>query len=411
MTRILILGASGYVGGHLAPRLAAEGFEVRAAARRVDALNARGWDGVECVRADALDPASLRDVLSDIDVAYYLVHSMASGGNFSDLDRRAAANFRDAAANAGVKRTIYLGGIQPSDGASPHLASRMETGEVLRSGPVPVTELRAGIVVGPGSAAFEVIRDLVYHLPVMLAPRWVSSRSQPIGLDDLLDYLVGLLRLDDDGASHVYDAVGPETLSYGDLLRQFGEVVGRTVRIVPLPVLTPRLSSYWLDLVTAVPASIARPLIDGLKHDLISERPYELQELIPIRQQTYREAVKQAMDQEESADLTIRWTEGGFRYRRQRHDVSWYDKSVRVTVRSERPAEEVWRDISSIGADRGWYFATWIWKLRGLIDRAIGGVGMRRGRRHPTDCGLTIRSTSGASQRSSRAAASRSWRR
>ena len=385
MTRILILGASGYVGGHLAPRLAAEGFEVRAAARRVDALNARGWDGVECVRADALDPASLRDVLSDIDVAYYLVHSMASGGNFSDLDRRAAANFRDAAANAGVKRTIYLGGIQPSDGASPHLASRMETGEVLRSGPVPVTELRAGIVVGPGSAAFEVIRDLVYHLPVMLAPRWVSSRSQPIGLDDLLDYLVGLLRLDDDGASHVYDAVGPETLSYGDLLRQFGEVVGRTVRIVPLPVLTPRLSSYWLDLVTAVPASIARPLIDGLKHDLISERPYELQELIPIRQQTYREAVEQAMDQEESADLTIRWTEGGFRYRRQRHDVSWYDKSVRVTVRSERPAEEVWRDISSIGADRGWYFATWIWKLRGLIDRAIGGVGMRRGRRHPTD--------------------------
>ena len=263
----------------------------------------------------------------------------------------------------------------------------METGEVLRSGPVPVTELRAGIVVGPGSAAFEVIRDLVYHLPVMLAPRWVSSRSQPIGLDDLLDYLVGLLRLDDDGASHVYDAVGPETLSYGDLLRQFGEVVGRTVRIVPLPVLTPRLSSYWLDLVTAVPASIARPLIDGLKHDLISERPYELQELIPIRQQTYREAVEQAMDQEESADLTIRWTEGGFRYRRQRHDVSWYDKSVRVSVRSERPAEEVWRDISSIGADRGWYFATWIWKLRGLIDRAIGGVGMRRGRRHPTDCG------------------------
>ena len=272
MTRILILGASGYVGGHLAPRLAAEGFEVRAAARRIDALRARGWDGVECVPADALDPASLRDVLSDVDVAYYLVHSMASGGNFSDLDRRAAANFRDAAAAAGLKRIIYLGGIQPSSEASLHLASRLETGKVLRSGPVPVTELRAGIVVGPGSAAFEVIRDLVYHLPLMLAPRWVRSRSQPIALHDLLDYLVGLLRLEDDGASHVYDAVGPQTLSYGDLLRQFGEVVDRTVRIVPLPVLTPRLSSYWLDLVTAVPASIARPLIDGLKHDLISER-------------------------------------------------------------------------------------------------------------------------------------------
>ena len=385
MTRILILGASGYVGGHLAPRLASEGYEVRAAARRIEALRARGWGNIDCVHADALDPDSLRHVLDGVDLAYYLVHSMASGGNFSELDRRAAANLRDAAAAERLKRIIYLGGIQPTDGASPHLASRMETGEVLRAGPVPVTELRAGIVVGPGSAAFEVIRDLVYHLPLMLAPRWVSSRSQPIGLEDLLDYLVGLLRLEDDGEHHVYDAVGPETLSYGDLLRQFGQVVGRTVRIVPLPVLTPRLSSYWLDLVTAVPASIARPLIDGLKHDLISERANELQELIPIRQRSYRDAVRQAMAEEESAELTIRWTEGGFRYRRQRHDVSWYDKSVRVSVPSDRPAEEVWRDISSIGADRGWYVATWIWKLRGLIDRAIGGVGMRRGRRHPTD--------------------------
>jgi len=385
MPRILIMGASGYVGGHLAPRLASEGFQVRAAARRIDALRARGWDAVECVHADALDPASLRDVLNGIDIVYYLVHSMASGGSFSDLDRQAAANVRHAATQAGVTRIIYLGGLQPIDGASPHLASRRETGEVLRSGTVPVTELRAGIVVGPGSAAFEVIRDLVYHLPVMLAPRWVSSRSQPIALDDLLDYLVGLLRLEDDGASHIYDAVGPETLSYGDLLRQFGEVVDRSVRIVPLPVLTPRLSSYWLDLVTSVPASIARPLIDGLKHDLISQRPRELQELIPISQRSYREAVEQALQQEEAAELTIRWTEGGFRYRRQRHDVSWYDKSVHVSVQSEHSAEEVWRDISSIGGDRGWYFATWIWKLRGLIDRAIGGVGMRRGRRHPTE--------------------------
>ena len=385
MQRILVLGASGYVGGHLAPRLAAEGFEVRAAARRIEALRARRWDGIECVGADALDPASLSVALDGVDVAYYLVHSMASGKNFSDLDRRAAANFRDAASEAGVSRIIYLGGVQPSNGASPHLKSRLETGEVLRSGSAPVTELRAGIVVGPGSAAFEVIRDLVYHLPVMLAPRWVSSRSQPIGLDDLLDYLVGLLRLEDDGASHVYDATGPELLSYAELLRQFGDVVGRRVRILSLPVLTPRLSSYWLDLVTAVPASIARPLIDGLKHDLISERPQDLQRLIPIRQRSYREAVQQAMEQEEAAELTVRWTEGGFRYRRLRHDVSWFDKSVRVSVRSERAAKDVWDDISSIGADRGWYYATWIWKLRGIIDRAIGGVGMRRGRRHPSE--------------------------
>ncbi|MCY4619853.1 MAG: DUF2867 domain-containing protein [Chloroflexi bacterium] len=385
MTRILILGASGYVGGHLAPRLASEGFAVRAAARRIDALRARGWEGVETVRADALDPDSMREVLEGVDIAYYLVHSMASAGDFTELDRRAATNFRDAAAEAGLKRIVYLGGIQPSSGASVHLASRLETGDILRSGSTPVTELRAGIVVGPGSAAFEVIRDLVYHLPLMLAPRWVGSRSQPIALDDLLDYLVGLLQIDGDEASHVYDAVGPETLSYGDLLRQFGEVVGRKVRIVPLPVLTPRLSSYWLDFVTAVPARIARPLIDGLKHDLISERPDELRELIPIKQRSYAEAVRHALEEERSASLTVRWTEGGFRYRRQRHDVSWYDKSVRVALPTGRSATEVWGDISSIGGERGWYFATWLWKVRGAIDRLLGGVGMRRGRRHPTE--------------------------
>ncbi|MDE2966933.1 MAG: DUF2867 domain-containing protein [Chloroflexota bacterium] len=385
MTRVLILGASGYVGGHLAPRLASEGFEVRAAARRIDALHARGWQGIECVRADALDPESLREALDGVDITYYLVHSMASGRDFSELDRLAAANFRDAAAESRLNRIIYLGGVQPTNGASPHLASRLETGEVLRRGQTPVTELRAGIVVGPGSAAFEVIRDLVYHLPLMLAPRWVGSRSQPIALDDLLDYLVGLLRLEDDRKSQVYDARGPETLTYADLLRQFGEVVGRRVRIVPLPVLTPRLSSYWLDLVTAVPANVARPLIDGLKHDLISDGPDELLGLIPIQQRTYVDAVNDALAAEESSELTVRWTEGGFRYRRQRHDVSWYDKSVRVTVASSRSQEQVWRDISSIGAERGWYYATWIWKLRGLIDRAVGGVGMRRGRRHPTE--------------------------
>ncbi len=385
MTRILILGASGYVGGHLAPRLAAEGFEVRAAARRIDALRARGWEGVECVGADALDPESLREALDDVDIAYYLVHSMASGGNFSEIDRQAATNFRDAAKASGLKRIVYLGGLQPSNGASPHLASRLETGEILRNGPTPVTELRAGIVVGPGSAAFEVIRDLVYHLPLMLAPRWVSSRSQPIALDDLLDYLIELLKLPEDQESHVYDAVGPETLSYGDLLRQFGDVVDRKVRIVPLPVLTPRLSSYWLDLVTAVPARVARPLIDGLKHDLISDHPEELVDLIPIHRHSYAEAVRDALAAEEASAVTIRWTEGGFRYRGQRHDVSWFDKSVRVSVPTDRPVKEVWYDISSIGGERGWYFATWLWKIRGAVDRMLGGVGMRRGRRHPTE--------------------------
>ena len=366
-------------------RLVGEGHWVRAGARRVEMLEARGWDGVECVRVDALDAELLRAALDGVEVAFYLVHSMASGAAFAEMDRRAASNFRDAAGAAGVQRIIYLGGLQPAQAASAHLASRLETGEVLRSGPTPVTELRAGIVVGAGSAAFEVIRDLVYHLPLMLTPRWVRSRSQPIALDDLLDYLLGLLRLAEDGAPHIWDAVGPETLTYGNLLRQFGEVVGRRVRIVPLPVLSPRLSSYWLDLVTAVPASVARPLIDGLKHDLVSERSDELGELIPLRRRTYAEAGREALAAEESAGVTARWTEGGFRYRRERHDVSWYDKSVQVTAASGRSAEDVWADISAIGGERGWYVANWLWQIRGAIDRLLGGVGMRRGRRHPTE--------------------------
>ena len=385
MARILILGASGYIGAHLAPLLAQHGHHVRAAARRVESLKARDWAEVEICRADALDRESLDAALRDVDVAYYLVHSMAAGAGFADLDRRAAATFGDAAAAAGVRRIVYLGGIQPQDGASSHLASRLETGEVLRQGPTPVTELRAGIVVGPGSAAFEVIRDLVYHLPIMVAPRWVRSRSQPIALDDLLALLTGLLDLPDDGESHIYDAVGPETLSYGELMRQFGEVAGRPVRIIPLPVLTPRLSSYWLDLVTAVPARVARPLIDGLKHDLISDQPSTLHELVAAPRLTYREAARRALEAEAADALPIRWTEGAFQYRRQRHDVSWYDKSATVETPTTASSEDIWRQISAIGGGRGWYYWTGLWKLRGAVDRALGGVGMRRGRRHPTD--------------------------
>lgn len=383
MTRILVVGASGYIGSHLAPLLAARGHRVRAAARRLDVLEARGWRGVELCAADVFDRESLAAALEDVDTAYYLVHSMAAGKDFGALDRRAADNFREAAERAGVGRIVYLGGLQPQGGASPHLALRRETGERLRAGAVPVTELRAGIIVGPGSAAFEVIRDLVYHLPVMVAPRWIRSRSQPIALDDLLHYLVELA--DRPVPAGTYDAVGPETLSYAELLSGFAEVVERPLRIVSLPVLTPRLSSYWLNLVTAVPAGVARPLIDGLKHDLISDQPDALAALIPCARQSYREAVRSALAAEERDDLPIRWTEGAFRYRQQRHDIAFYDKSVRSEARSEADAEAVWRQISALGGRNGWYYADALWRLRGAVDRALGGVGMRRGRRHPTE--------------------------
>ena len=380
MGRALILGASGYIGTHLVPKLLAAGWSVRAGARRLDALEARGWEGVELLAADVLEAGTLAAAMEGVDVVYYLVHSMASGADFAELDRRAARNAGEAAADAGVGRIVYLGGMPPAaDGAepSPHLASRLETGEVLRGGAVPVTELRAGIIVGAGSAAFEVIRDLVYHLPLMVAPRWVSSRSQPIALDDLLEYLARAPEL----PAGTYDAAGPETLSYADLMRRFAEIAGRRVRVITAPVLTPRLSSYWLDLVTAVPSSVARPLIDGLAHDITSRNAEALRALAPIRLHTYEEAVRAALAEEAAGGPAARWTEGAFAYRKRRHEVGYYSRSVRREAACDAPAEAVWREIAAIGGEQGWYYWTNLWRARGMIDRLFGGAGMRRGRR------------------------------
>ena len=384
VARVLVLGASGYVGSHLIPRLVERGHEVRAAGRRPETLAARGWEGVETVGADALDPGSLSQAFEGIEVIYYLIHSMASGKDFPELDRRAATHVRDAAATAGAARIIYLGGLQPTEAASLHLDSRRETGEVLRSGAVPVTEIRAGIVVGSGSAAFEVIRDLVYHLPVMVTPRWVDSRTQPIALDDLIEYLV-LLPETAASAGRIYDIGGPEALRYRDMLTGFARVIGKRLLIVPVPVLTPRLSSYWLNLVTAVPTSVARPLIDGLRHDLVIDPGADLARSIPLPLRTYEEAVRVALEAEHDTEVPARWTEGSFAMRDYRSDISYYSRGERVERVCEAEPDRVWEVVSSIGGKNGWYYANPLWNLRGILDRMVGGVGRRRGRRHPTE--------------------------
>jgi uncharacterized protein YbjT (DUF2867 family)/uncharacterized protein YndB with AHSA1/START domain len=378
---VLVFGASGYVGGHLVPRLLAAGRRVRAVARDAESLARPGWEEVERVAADALQPATLDPALTGVDTAYYLVHSMAAGKNFARLDLQCAENFAAAAARSGVRRIVYLGGLIPTDARSQHLLSRKETGDRLRAGPVPVTEIRAGIIVGPGSAAFEVIRDLVNALPGMVTPRWVRARTPPIALDNLLEYLVRIPE-HPESAGQIYDAAGPETLSYEELIRGFGELVGRKPRILPVPVLTPTLSSYWLGLVTTVPTPVARALIGGLSHDILAN-PEPLQRLVPQRLLGYREAVTAALEAERRNAVAARWTEGALMYRNYRQDYAFYAKRATGSALAEASPEAVWRVISAIGGRNRYYALDFLWTLRELADWFVGGPGLSRGRRDP----------------------------
>jgi uncharacterized protein YbjT (DUF2867 family) len=383
---VLVFGASGYVGSHLVPALVAAGRRVRAAARQRGVLEARGWTGVELVEADALDPASLDAALRGVHTAYYLVHSMAAGRDFAAVDREAAAKFAAAAARQHVVRIVYLGGLVPPHARSEHLLSRAETGDVLRADAVPVTEIRAGIIVGAGSAAYEVMRDLVYHLPVMVTPRWVQSTSSPIAIDNLVAYLIRIADLP-EARGGIFDAGGPEVLSYEAMMRTFGEVVGRRPRMVRVPLLSPRLSSYWLGLVTTVPARIARALIGGLRYD-IPAHDAALRALVPQKLLTFREAVEAALAAERGHGVTARWTEGAFAFRGYRHDHAFYAKKASGSAVAKAPAAAVWRVLTTLGGDTGYFACDLLWTLRAWMDWAAGGPGLSRGRRHPTDLRL-----------------------
>ena len=378
--RVAVLGASGYVGTHLVPFLVQRGAAVRAIGRGSEVLAARQWVGVDIVAADALQSASLMPALAGVETLYYLVHSMAAGARFRQLDRMAAVHVARAARQAGVKRIVYLGGLVPPGGDSEHLASRRETGEILAAGGVPTVEIRAGIIVGAGSAAYEVIRDLVYHLPWMVTPRWVQSRSAPIALDNLLYYLAAAPHL----PAGVYDAGGPELLSYEQMMCRFGAVVGRKPRILRVPVLTPSLSSYWLGLVTSAPANIARALIGGMKHD-IPANDSALRAWVPQRLLSFSEAVERALAAERAEKVMGRWTEGAFPYRAFRHDYAYYAKRASGEAEATSDPAAVWRVVCSLGGDRGYYYMGFLWWLREALDWLVGGPGFVRGRRHPTE--------------------------
>ena len=381
----LVFGASGYIGSHLVPRLLAESIDVRATSRNRASLESRGWEAAELAEADALVPESLDAALAGVDTAYYLVHSMGAGKDFGRLDLEAAANFAAAAERAGVKRIVYLGGLVPEDAESEHIVSRRDTGDVLRRGAVPVIELRAGIIVGPGSAAFEVMRDLVYHLPVMITPRWVQAKSPPIALDNLLMYLVRLPQIP-EAEGRVFDAGGPETLSYQEMMRILAEEGGkRPPIIIPVPVLSPKLSSYWLRLITAVPTNIARALIEGLKHDFTADDA-ALRRLVPQHLLGFREAVAAVFAAERASEPVVaRWVEGAFAVRKQRIDYAYYAKRASASHETTASPAAVWSVLSRIGGEHGWFYANGLWQLRETLDWLAGGPGRQHGRRHPTE--------------------------
>jgi len=379
-THILVTGASGYIGGRLVPALLEAGYKVRVMARTPAKLKKKGWRNVEIVQGDALDTASLSEALRGIDVAYYLIHSMTSfGADFAEKDLTCAHNFSMLAEQAGVKRIIYLGGLGHKDThLSLHLKSRHDVGDALRETGVAITELQAAVVVGSGSASFEIIRDLSRQLPVMLCPRWVYSKCEPIAIRQLLAYLVGCLE-EERTRGEILQVGGGEVLTYADILRQCAEVMGKKIRIIPVPVLTPRLSSYWLNLVTSVPFSLAKPLVEGLRSDVVCTE-YRIRDWISVPALSYKESVKLALEKDRKREFESRWSDATSSDANKPIDenhVSYLDeRSIYINVKKKK----VFALIERLGGREGWLHADWLWRLRAQMDWIIGGVGLRRGR-------------------------------
>ncbi len=383
---ILLTGATGYVGGRLLRVLHEKGHHVRALVRRPEYFHpAPAWQ-IEPVKGDVLSRPDLIRAMEGVEAAYYLVHSMGAQGDFVELDREGAKNFGEAARASGVRRIVYLGGLGAGSSLSPHLQSRQEVGDILRASGVPVVELRASIVIGSGSLSFEMIRALVERLPIMITPRWVGVKAQPIAITDLLEYLTESLDVPAVGG-RIIEIGGTDQVSYGDLMQEYARQRGLRRVMVPVPVLTPRLSSLWLGLVTPLYARTGRKLVESLRHSTVVHDPSAAQ-MFRVRPRGVRQAIADALRSEDREYAETRWsdsvsasgvstTSGTLRVGNRLLDS-------RVAVVHATPAS-CFRPIQSIGGTVGWYFADWLWILRGFLDLLVGGVGIRRGRRHPRD--------------------------
>lgn len=391
---MLVAGATGYIGRRLVGELVAEGHEVRCVARTPGKLDGEPWrDAVEVVRGDVLDPESTAAACRDVDAVYYLVHSIGADDDWEERDRRAASNVRDAAAAAGVRQIVYLGGLGDDTGTSlsPHLASRHDVGAVLRGGSVPVTELRAAVIIGSGSASFEMLRYLVEVLPIMTTPRWVETKVQPIGVQDVLQYLVGVL-LEPRAMDRTLEIGGADVLTYHRMMDLYAEEAGLRRRIIiPVPVLSPRLSSLWVGLVTPVPANLARPLIDSLVNEVVV-RDDTIRSIVPFTPIDARESIRRALTRVRDLDVSTRWTDAELFGRTPAepmpNDPSWAGGVVfsdHQRVEAEVDPDALFAEVTRLGGERGWLVGNWLWSIRGVLDLLFGGVGMRRGRRHPTD--------------------------
>jgi uncharacterized protein YbjT (DUF2867 family) len=391
--RVLVLGATGYVGGRLVPRLLAAGYRVRAAGRSKAKLRCRPFAShplAEVVSCDVMDSDSLVEAMQGCSVVYYLVHSMGPGkSDFAQRDRVAARNMVHAAETAGVSRIIYLGGLGgDSDTLSEHLKSRMEVGHILREGRVPLTWLRAAVILGAGSASFEILRYLVDRLPVMITPRWVQTESQPIAISNVVDYLEGCLRASGT-IGQTLDIGGPDILSYRELFRIYTEEAGLRPRLIlPVPVLTPTLSSYWISLVTPIPAALAKPLAEGLRNRVVCE-DNRIRQLIPVELLSCREAIRRALDRVRQGEVETCWSDAGPLDPPEWvtcGDAPYAGGTVYRTgysVELSGPPERVWPTIETLGGTSGWHYGNLLWRVRGGIDRLLGGIGVSRGRRHP----------------------------
>ncbi|MFJ2211804.1 SDR family oxidoreductase [Streptomyces sp. NPDC101062] len=392
--RCLVTGATGYIGGRLVPELLEAGHTVRCLARTPGKLRDHPWaERVEIVQGDVTDAASVGAAMRGIDVAYYLVHALAAGPGFEATDRTAARVFGERARAAGVRRIVYLGGLTPDDvpvaELSPHLRSRAEVGRILLDSGVPTTALRAAVIIGSGSASFEMLRYLTERLPVMVTPSWVSTRIQPIAVRDVLRCLVAAARMPED-VNRAFDIGGPDILTYRDMMQRYARAAGLPRRlIVPVPVLTPRLSSHWIGLVTPVPRSIARPLAESLRYEVVC-REHDITRYVPElpgRPFTFDRALALALQRVREAKVTTRWSSAsvpGVPSDPLPTDPDWAGGSLYTDVREQdvdASPGALWRVVEGIGGEHGWYSFPLAWAVRGRLDRLVGGVGLRRGRR------------------------------